>query len=432
MSDMSESLEKKLNEARDILIEFKGDNYSFGFGCISMVGKHTALLGKRVLIIANRSRWLSRFAGDVMDSLKESNVEIVGWIDGARPNTPIDDVNRIRDEICMSDPDCLVVIAAGSGIDAAKAAAVLVAYGDDRYDISHFYGVGEVTRFAADTDVRIKPIIAVETAASSGSHLTKYANVTDLRSNQKNLIVDEKIVPPRAVFDYSITKSMDSDLTLDGALDGISHALEVYYGATENTIEFVEKVALLAIELVVYALPMIVDDPENLRLREMLGLATDLGGYCIMLGATNGGHLTSFSLVDILSHGRACGIANVYYTVFFASKIQRQLRSLAEIFKGYIPGDVSWLYGRELGESVAQGMINFMKSLDLPTHLSEVSGFNDYHIDKAIKAAKDPKLESKLRSMPLPLNALLVDEYIAPLLEAAKMGDISLIKNFKN
>ena len=430
MNNISKYLEKKLNKAREILIEFKDDNYSFGFDCIDRVGEHTALLGGRVLIIANRSRWLSGFVDEVMDSLKKSNVEIVGWIDGARPNTPIDDVNRIRDEICMSDPDCLVVIAAGSGIDAAKAAAVLAAYGDDRYDISRFYGVGEVTRFAADTGVRIKPIIAVETAASSGSHLTKYANVTDLRSNQKNLIVDEEIVPPRAVFDYSITKSMDRDLTLDGALDGISHALEVYYGATDNTIEFVEKVALLAIELVVYALPIIVDDPENLKLREMLGLATDLGGYCIMIGATNGGHLTSFSLVDVLSHGRACGMANVYYTVFFAPTIQRQLRSLAEIFKGYVPGDVSGLYGRELGEVVARGMINFMKSLGLPTHLSEVSGFSDEHIKKAIKAAKDPKLESKLRSMPLPLNASLVDEYIAPLLEAAKGGDISLIKNF--
>jgi alcohol dehydrogenase len=123
-------------------------------------------------------------------------------------------------------------------------------------------------------------------------------------------------------------------------------------------------------------------------------------------------------------------MANVYYTVFFAPTIQRQLRSLAEIFKGYVPGDVSGLYGRELGEVVARGMINFMKSLGLPTYLSEVSGFSDEYIKKAIKAAKDPKLESKLRSMPLPLNASLVDEYIAPLLEAAKGGDISLIKNF--
>ncbi|MCL5986157.1 MAG: iron-containing alcohol dehydrogenase [Actinobacteria bacterium] len=431
MNNINDDLERKLNKARDILIEFKDDNYSFGFDCVSRVGEYTALLGKSVLIIASRSKWLSGFVNEVMDSLRKSKVEIIDWVDGAKPNTPIEDVNRIRDEICKSNPDCLVVIAGGSGIDAAKAAAILAAYGDEKYDISRFYGVGEVTRFAANTGIRIRSIVAVQTAASSASHLTKYANVTDLRSNQKNLIVDEEIMPPKAIFDYTITRSMSMDLTLDGALDGMSHALEVYYGATGSTIDYVEKVALLAIELIVYALPRIINDPENLKLREILGLATDLGGYCIMLGATNGGHLTSFSLVDILSHGRACGIANIYYTVFFAPRIQRQLQNLAEIFKSYIPEDVDEISGRRLGEIVAQGMIAFMKSLYLPTQLSEVNGFSDDHIKRALTAAKDPKLESKLKSMPLSLNASLVDEYIAPLLEAAKSGDISLIKDFE-
>jgi len=31
------------------------------------------------------------------------------------------------------------------------------------------------------------------------------------------------------------------------------------------------------------------------------------GGYAIMIGGTNGGHLTSFSLVDLLPHGRDGG-----------------------------------------------------------------------------------------------------------------------------
>ena len=46
-----------------------------------------------------------------------------------------------------------------------------------------------------------------------------------------------------------------------------------------------------------------------------------------MLGGTNGGHLTSFSLVDVLSHGRACAMTNPYYTVFFAPAIQQPLQA---------------------------------------------------------------------------------------------------------
>ena len=46
------------------------------------------------------------------------------------------------------------------------------------------------------------PVVAVETAASSGAHLTKYSNITDPVTGQKKLIIDEAIVPPASVFDY--------------------------------------------------------------------------------------------------------------------------------------------------------------------------------------------------------------------------------------
>ena len=66
-------------------------------------------------------------------------------------------------------------------------------------------------------------------------------------------------------------------------------------------------------------------DPDELSAREALGLGTDLGGYAIMVGGTNGPHLNSFSFVDVLAHGRACAILLPYYTVLLAPAIERQL-----------------------------------------------------------------------------------------------------------
>ena len=37
----------------------------------------------------------------------------------------------------------------------------------------------------------VMPVVAVQTAASSGAHLTKYSNITDPVTGQKKLIVDE-------------------------------------------------------------------------------------------------------------------------------------------------------------------------------------------------------------------------------------------------
>ena len=43
--------------------------------------------------------------------------------------------------------------------------------------------------------------------------------------------------------------------------------------------------------------------------------------------------------------------------------------------------------------------------------------------------AKNPKLQSKLQNMPIPLSAETVDDYMGPVLEAAETGDFSRIKN---
>ncbi|MDR1178795.1 MAG: iron-containing alcohol dehydrogenase, partial [Spirochaetaceae bacterium] len=141
-------------------------------------------------------------------------------------------------------------------------------------------------------------------------------------------------------------------------------------------------------------------------------------------------HLTSFSLVDLAGHGTACGIMNPYYAVFFSPVIEKQLRLIGGVFKkyGYISAGLDSLSGRELGVAVAQGMVAFGKAIGAPTRLSELPKFNKSYIAKALEAAKDPQLEMKLKNMPVALTASLVDEYMAPILNAAVQGDFSLIK----
>ena len=137
-------------------------------------------------------------------------------------------------------------------------------------------------------------------------------------------------MPARPVFDYEVDLQRSrAELTADGALDGISHSLEVLYGAVGKPWLPPDqgRGSHASISLVVNYLPRAMDSPESPEAREALCLATDLGGYAIMLGGTNGGHLTSFSLVDVLSHGRACAMMNPYYTVFFAPAIEDRLRT---------------------------------------------------------------------------------------------------------
>jgi len=485
--------------ARDLLREFKGDAYLFGNHVLKDVGRMVASAGKRAVLIRGGFPGVEDHLNTIRNSISRAGVGLVAEIQGARPNAPREDLQRITDELKRANPDVIISFAAGSTIDAAKAAEVLRTLGGQ---IDDYFGTGLVTKKLQVRSVPVRasgetphgvttnkltPHIAIQTAASSAAHLTKYSNITDLTTGQKKLIVDDAIVPSHPVFDFAVTHTAPPALTADGALDGLSHILEVFYGAVGKPYyDRLSQIAQLGISLIVNYLPKALKmadstrgnspqsalprcdhnnaenphmslrgtqrrsnlnpedgrllrsarndmtrDPQLTEAREALCLATDLGGYAIMLGGTSGGHLTSFSLVDILSHGRACALMNPYYTVFFAPAVEHPLRVIGQIFQdaGYISRDLAILHGHELGVAVANGMFAFARAIDFPTTLGEVPGFTRAHIDRALTAAKNPQLKMKLENMPIPLTAEMIDEYMAPILEAAVTGDLALIKD---
>jgi len=417
------------DKARRLLREFKGDSYLFGRGVLRQVGEVVARLGKRAALVRGTFPGSDEYVERIEASLAKAGTTVVAQIRGARPNSPREDLLRITEELGKVAPEVFISFGGGSTIDTTKAADVLHTLGGR---IDDYFGVGLVSAALAKTGESLLPHVAIQTVASSAAHLTKYANITDIATAQKKLIVDDAIVPARPVFDYQLSFSTPKVLAADGAFDGHSHSLEVLYGAVGKAwYDKARDIAETCITLVVEHLPRVMADPQDTVAREALCLATDLGGYAIMVGGTSGGHLTSFSLVDILSHGRACGIMNPYYTVFYAPAIEEPLRVVGWIYRkaGLMREDPDKLGGRELGVAVARAMLEFARRVGVPTRLSEIDGFSVGHIERALAAAKDPQLRSKLQNMHVPMTAQMVDAYMRPFLEAAAGGDLSLIRN---
>jgi len=436
-------MKQSVDQAKKVLKDWKGDSYTFGEDVLEATGKYAKQYGKKAALVVTElgQSWIEGPLERVRASLKANGV-VFDTVNGARPNAPREDVYRISLQVARAKADVIVALGGGSTIDAGKAAAVLNTYTpsevmqilgaslSDADSIEPYFGTGIVTTIKQKTGRAVMPVVAVETAASSGAHLTKYSNITDPVAGQKKLIIDEAIVPPASVFDYKVTIDSPASLTVDGGLDGIAHAWEVFMGATGPSYEKIKEVAQLCMRLVVFGLQKIKTNKRDVEGRTALGLGTDLGGYAIMLGGTSGPHLGSFSLIDVLSHGRACALLNPYYTVLFAPVIQDQLKMAGSIFKeaGYIQGKIEGLSGRELGVAVAKGMIAFSKDMNFPTTLKE-SGATREHIQRMLAAAKNPQLKSKLQNMPTPMDAEKgdVDRLMSPVLEASFTGDLSLI-----
>ena len=321
-------MERAVDSARKLLQEWKGENYTFGFDVLGKAGDYAARYGKRALVmVADLGQaWMAGTSRTVLDSLRSKGVE-AEVIVGAGPNAPREDVYRLALHVARSRPEVIVAVGGGSTIDAAKAANVLAAFSPE--DVSRalgagestagtvdpYFGVGLVTRVKEAAGKTLLPVIAVQTAASSGAHLTKYSNITDPVTGQKKLIVDEAIVPPASVFDYGVTLGAPMDLTLDGGLDGIAHAWEVFMGATgQPYYDKMKAVAEACLGLIVEGLPKVRKDPRDRDAR----LAAQLTTLHCRAGAREVGdvfqippHSQTISVGAVEYIARACGVDDV-------------------------------------------------------------------------------------------------------------------------
>ena len=450
-------------KAEKILSQWKSESYVFGVkdSVYDYLGVSAKKIGQKALLIVSDlgQEWITPALKKVENSLTNSGI-IYQTILGAGPNAPREDVYRIALAVSMMKPDSIVVLGGGSTIDAAKAASSLTTFTpeekirfldsslSDASGLEPFFGVDRVTELEEKTGKKIIPTIAMQTAASSAAHLTKYSNITDPVKGIKKLIVDYANVPVAAAFDYRNSMSAPISLKVDGALDGIAHCWEVLMGASgKSYYDLISEIAATSIELIIQALPTAVAEPDNVDAHIALGLGTDLGGYAIMVekvnaetgsverGGTNGGHLGSFQLTDYLSHGRACALLNPYYTILFANSIKPQCHLVAGIYQkhGYIDANekLDQLDKRQLATALAQGMIKLSQKVKFPCTLEETDVPYE-RIGIMVEQSENPQLASKLQNMPVTMDSSKGDvrKYILPTLEAAYSGDFDKIPNF--
>lgn len=423
-------------KAEKILSAFPWTKYIFGWDILARI---TELLSntqneqiRHLALITNLHLRDKENYDRLLHHLKKITLEVSGPLPSAHPNTPVEDVLQLATTLKKLAPEAVLVASGGSGIDGAKAAIVLASLGGE---IEDYFGQGKVSQLLSSQKTSFPPLFALQTAAGSAAHLTKYANITNWSTRQKKLIIDEAIIPQGALFDYSLTITAPLSLTLDGAIDGLSHSLEVYLGASENPhFPQLEEICLLGIELILLALPQVIKNPNNKEARFLLGLATDLGGYAIMLGGTNAGHLSSFALVDILPHGRACGLLNPYFLVVFSSALPRQLKKLAELLAKHqiITSNSEKTDPLSLAYAIAKGLQHFYQQVGFPQSLKEIPGYTPSHLERLLEMVANPQLRSKLQNMPFPLTPEGAHQLFTQVFRAAEEGDLSKLQPFQS
>ena len=162
--------------------------------------------------------------------------------------------------------EAVIGFGGGSPIDTAKAIAAMAKYSKNIQDYkppSTFNKQG-------------LPVIAIPTTAGTGSEVTHHAVIIDSKNNEKISCRGEGFVPTCAIVDYDLTLSKPRRLTIDSAIDTLTHGIEAYI--SKKATLFSDRMALDTIRLVTQNIYAVDKDPKDLKAREGLMLAATLGG----------------------------------------------------------------------------------------------------------------------------------------------------------
>ncbi len=164
--------------------------------------------------------------------------------------------------------DAVIGFGGGSPIDTAKAIAVLSQYSSDIQDYKP----------PRTFDKKGLPIIAIPTTAGTGSEVTHHSVIIDTKSNNHEKIScrGEGFVPIVSIVDYELTLSKPRRLTIDSAIDTLTHGIEAY--VSKKATLFSDRMALDTIRLVTENIYKIDKNPKDMKAREGLMLAATLGG----------------------------------------------------------------------------------------------------------------------------------------------------------
>ena len=196
--------------------------------------------------------------------------------------------------------DFVIGIGGGSPMDAAKAIALLAVQEIPEEEIF----LGKFTKHAL-------PLVLIPTTAGTGSEVTPYSILTNVKSQTKTSIATPAIFPKLALLDAKYMKNLSMATTINTAVDALSHAVEgmLTVRGTEISNYFaVESIKKLLPCLQNISIEMGKNNPViSMDIREKLLYGSMLAGIVITHTGTTAVHAMGYSLTYFknIDHGRA-------------------------------------------------------------------------------------------------------------------------------
>jgi phosphonate metabolism-associated iron-containing alcohol dehydrogenase len=319
--------------------------------------------GRKTLLVTSKG-FVQRGLVDTIQSLCDT---IVAVFTDVKSHPEFKDLENGYTQIHTNDFELIVAIGGGSVLDASKYFSVY----NDAKEVSFVTNL--IKNQTGTKEYKLIPIIAVPTTAGTGSEITPWATIWDMEEKKKYSLHLPELFSELALYDPTLTLSVPKDITIQTALDTLSHALESIWNKNANEITI--NYAIQSSKLIIEYLPLLANDLENLEYRTKILKACMYAGLAFSNTQTAIAHAISYYITAHkgVDHGIACSFTLPMLLDNIIGKYDFIDNALLEIF-----GELSSAKLREI-----------LKRLEISTN------FRNYGIDEKeleiLKTTLDPQ-----------------------------------------
>jgi hydroxyacid-oxoacid transhydrogenase len=405
----------------DYAFEMATSSIRFGVGITAEIGMDLADAGQtRALVLTDPVLAKLSPVQTVLKSLDDHKIAF-NLYDRVRvepTDTSFEDAIHFANE---GEFDCIVAVGGGSVIDTAKAVNLYTTYPADLLDyVNAPIGKGK------PVPGPLRPLYAIPTTCGSGSETTG-VSIFDLSSiHAKTGIAHRQLKPTLGLIDPENTRSLPATVVASTGLDVLSHAIESYTAinylerpkpdrpilrpAYQGSNPISDIWSLEALRMVDQYLFRAFEDPNDIEARGMMHLAAGMAGVGFGNAGVHLPHGMSYPVSShvrefvpegyetdhpIIPHGMSVILNAPAVFRFTASANPERHRRAAEA----LGTNVSTISDSQIGESLAQRIIEFMQRLKMPNGLSAV-GYSKADIPTLVQGTLPQHRVTKLSPHP--------------------------------
>ena len=255
----------------------------FGSDALAEAADYIFNLGSKPLLVSGPVG--ARKSGALGDVEKLLQSFAIPWahFDEVEENPSLDTVMAGAQLLRAEQCDYVIAIGGGSPLDAAKAIALVAANALQRAQI-----------YQTELFQCKLPLVAIPTTSGTGSEVTQYSVLTNPDTGIKSGFGHVLAFPSLAICNPIYTHSLNSQVTLNTALDALSHLLEGIYSNKRQALA--DPLIHAGARDIFENLQPVLENPSLASGREKLMRASLYGGITIAQGSTTLQHSLGYPL----------------------------------------------------------------------------------------------------------------------------------------